>query len=196
MNNPLEQYPTFILKEHVGFLKINNTYDLIDPNSGSVFAKAEEENSVLFKLLSLINPGLFPTSLVVRDVNSQSPFLTMKKGFSFFRSRLDIYNANQEYIGYLQSKVFTIAGAFRIFDNQDNEVASVKGDWKGFNFTVSLADGREVGKIAKQWGGIGKELLTTADTYVISINEEYQQFKTLLLAGCLAIDTVFKEESK
>jgi uncharacterized protein YxjI len=196
MNNPLEQYPTFILKEHVGFLKINNTYDLIDPETGNIFAKAEEENSTLFKILSLVNPGIFPTSLVVRDSATQTPFMTMKKGFSFLRSRLDIYNADQLYIGYLQSKVLTIGGAFRIFDNHDNEVAEVKGDWKGFNFTVRLSDGQEVGKIAKQWGGIGKELLTTADTYVISINEELQQFKTLLLAGCLAIDTVFKEESK
>jgi hypothetical protein len=51
--------------------------------------------------------------------------------------------------------------------------------------------------VTKKWAGIGRELLTSADNYVVSISEEMQQkavAKILLLAAALAIDIVYKEK--
>ena len=53
-----------------------------------------------------------------------------------------------------------------------------------------------MGTITKQWAGIGKEFFTSADTYIISINEKLaasSEAKTLLLAAGIALDTIYKE---
>ena len=87
-----------------------------------------------------------------------------------------------------------LCGAFRVFDSSGNQVALVKGDWKGWNFRFLDENNNELGKITKKWAGIGKELFTSADNYIISMNETPSAGKAiLLLAAGLAVDTVYKE---
>ena len=53
----------------------------------------------------------------------------------------------------------------------------------------------EIGNITKKWAGIGKELFTSADNYIIALNHEPAPEKAiLLLAAGLAVDTVYKEK--
>jgi hypothetical protein len=84
-----------------------------------------------------------------------------------------------------------------VFDAQQQPVAEVKGDWKGWNFRFLAPDGSELGKVTKKWAGLGKELLTSADNYIIALAEGRQLPRNaamLLLAAGLAIDTVYKEK--
>lgn len=98
-------------------------------------------------------------------------------------------------IGWFKSKLFSIGGAFYVFDVLGNEVAFVKGDWKGWNFKFLDKMGQEIGTITKKWTGIGKELFTSADNYIIAFNQEPTQDKSiLLLAAGLAVDIVYKEK--
>jgi uncharacterized protein YxjI len=56
--------------------------------------------------------------------------------------------------------------------------------------------GEELGRVTKKWAGLGKELFTNADTYVITLSDSAAgrpEIAQLLLAAGLAIDTVFKE---
>ena len=94
-----------------------------------------------------------------------------------------------------RSKLFSLGGGFLIFGRDNVQVADVKGDWKGWNFKF-LAGTEEIGVVTKKWAGLGKELFTTADTYVVSLSENAQgktSLCALLLAAGLAIDIVFKE---
>ena len=82
----------------------------------------------------------------------------------------------------------------RVFDATGSEVALVKGDWKGWSFRFLDKSGGEIGSITKQWAGIGKELFTSADNYMIALNQDPAPAKAiLLLAAGLAVDTVYKE---
>lgn len=52
----------------------------------------------------------------------------------------------------------------------------------------------EIGTITKKWAGIGKELFTSADNYIISLSQESDPvLAALLLAAGLAVDTIYKE---
>ena len=68
----------------------------------------------------------------------------------------------------------------------------MKGDWKGWNFKFLDSAGQEMGVVTKKWAGLGKELFTSADNYIIEIKEGTAN-NALLLAAAIAIDTVFKE---
>jgi uncharacterized protein YxjI len=73
-------------------------------------------------------------------------------------------------------------------------VAEVKGDWKGWNFKFLDTSGHELGSVTKKWAGIGKELFTSADNYMIALGEASQAGSApLLLAAGIAIDVVYKE---
>jgi len=100
-------------------------------------------------------------------------------------------------LGYFKSKLFSFGGGFWVFDNADQKVAEVKGDWTGWNFKFLSTGGAELGTVTKKWAGFGKELFTSADNYMISLSDRAEGSSAaslLLLAAGLAIDVVFKEK--
>ena len=54
----------------------------------------------------------------------------------------------------------------------------------------------EIGRVTKQWSGIGKEAFTDADTFHIQMDTSKinQDFALLMLASALAIDLDFFEK--
>ena len=93
--------------------------------------------------------------------------------------------------------VFSLGGGFHVLDALGNPIAEVKGDWKGWNFRFIAVDGSELGRVTKKWAGVGKELFTSADNYMIALDRSHPllpDVKSLLLAAGLAIDIVFKEK--
>jgi uncharacterized protein YxjI len=187
----------FFIREHIGFMKLSDTYDILDPESQTKIGEAREEVSALVKILRLlINKSLMPTRVGVyegADEASRKLVFSIRRGVALFRAKVEVTDAAGTNLGYLQSKALSLGGAFRVYSADGKEIALVKGDWKGWNFRLLSGD-TELGVITKKWAGLGKELFTSADNYMISINGAPDPtVNTLLLASGLAIDTVMKE---
>jgi len=189
---------TFLVKERVAVLKLTDAYDIFDPESSQQIGLAKDEPTPLLKYLRLVvKKGLLPTVVNVYEREGSPPVLTLRKGPGVFRIRVEVTSGGQS-LGHFRSKAFSLGGGFYVFDPTGDQVAEVKGDWKGWNFRFLDRMGQELGLVTKKWAGIGKELFTTADTYVIAIDERAaanRQTASLLLAAGLAIDVVFKEKS-
>jgi len=189
---------TYFIREHLGLLKLSDAYDILDPETQQQIGVAKEEISGLMKALRLVvNKQMLPTTINAYEANGPEEIgalqFSIKRGFTLMRSKVKVLNGQGEELGYFQSKLFSLGGAFRVFTPDDREVALVKGDWKGFNFRF-LRGEEEIGTVTKQWGGVGKELFTTADNYVVSLNgAQDPAMNTLLLAAGLAVDCVYKE---
>ena len=190
---------TYVIREHVGFLKLSDCYDILEPETQQQIGIAKEKPGDLIHVLRFfLEKQHLPTKVFVYEganPEDESRLLfSIQRGFTFLRSRVDICDRNGQVIGWLRSKMLTMGGAFYVFDATDNEVAFVQGDWKGWNFRVMDKAENEIGTITKSWGGIGKELFTTADSYVIALNREPAPDKAiLLLAAGLAVDIIYKE---
>ena len=188
---------TFLVKERVGFLKLVDTYDILDPASGSTLGTASENVSGFLKALRLVvSKRLLPTAIEVRSGAAPTPVLTIKRS-GFFRPTVRVLDGQGELVGTFKSKLFTIGGGFFLLDAGGQQIGEVKGDWKGWNFRFLSAAGAELGTVTKKWAGIGKELFTSADNYVIALNESAKLApgtSALLLAAGLAIDTIYKEK--
>ncbi len=72
----------------------------------------------------------------------------------------------------------------------------MKGNLVGWNFQFVAVDGKELGVVTRKWGGIGKELFTSADNYVVHLAAGVDPIGMgpLLLAAALCIDMVLKEQ--
>lgn len=187
----------YFIREHVGMFKLTDTYDILDPETQQQIGVAKEEISGLMHVLRfLINKQFLPTTVnVYEGANAETAMrlFSIKRGFTFLRSRVDVVDAQGEVVGWFKSKFLSLGGAFRVFDKNDREVARVKGDWKGWNFKFLMGE-QEIGCVTKKWSGLGKELFTSADNYIISLNGDPNPAKAvLLLAAGLAIDTIYKE---
>ena len=192
----LLQRQTYFIKERVGFAKLTDTYDLLDPATQQPIGIAKEEPPGWAKWLRLlVNKQMMPTTVNVYETEGQPPVFSIHRPMSLWRTKVKVSGPGGVPLGYFKSKIFSLGGGFYVFDNQDQQVAEVKGDWKGWNFKFLAKDGREIGTVTKKWAGIGKELFTSADNYIIALNEgnDSPAASALLLAAGLAIDIVFKE---
>ena len=188
----------FMVKERVGFMKLVDTYDIFDLTSSAQLGIAKETVGPMIKVLRLlINKRLLPTSFEVRAGDGGPALLTIKRGVGFLRTPVQVLDQTGRQIGTFQSKVFSLGGGFDVFDASGKKLAEIKGDWKGWNFAVRGPSGEEIGTVTKKWAGIGKELFTTADNYVIALNDgapRNPEWTAILLAAGLAVDAVYKEK--
>jgi uncharacterized protein YxjI len=187
----------FFIKERVAILKLTDTYDILDPASGQTIGIAKEEPPVWAKWLRLVvKKHLMPTAINIYENEGQPPVVSIRRGFTIIRSKLRVVASDGRSLGYFKSKLISIGGGFLVFDHADQQVAEVKGDWKGWNFRFLNKGGREIGTVTKKWGGLGKELFTSADNYIIALTDlsgASADASALLLAAGLSIDIVYKE---
>jgi len=187
----------FFVKERVSMLKLTDTYDILDPDTKQSIGVAKDEPPTWAKLLRLIvKKPLLPTVVQVYEVEGSPAVITLKKYPGFLHTTVVVTHPTLGEIGRFKSKLFSLGGGFHILNKSGEKVADVKGNWKGWNFKMVDARGQELGVVTKKWAGIGKELFTTADNYMISLNDQVAEQPNqapLLLAAGLAIDIVYKE---
>jgi len=191
----------FLVKEQVKFLQQHQTYDIFDGDTQKQIGIAEETIGTVKKLLRwFISKTWMSSTIEVRGVPDNALVFTIHRGAYFIRSRVEVHTAEGEMIGYFKSKVFSWSGGFWVYDKNDQQFAEVKGNFIGFNYRVLTPDGKiELGNVSKNWGGMLKEIFTSADTYMIDVADDLKSnpiSKMLVLAACLATDMIFKSESK
>ena len=75
-------------------------------------------------------------------------------------------------------------------------MAEIHGPYFRPNTFMVYKQGEEIGRVTKQWSGIGREAFTDADTFRVEMETSKidQDFSLLMLASALAIDLDFFEK--
>lgn len=188
---------TWFVKERVALMKLADTYDILDPETQQPIGIAMEEPGTFIKVLRLlVSKQLLPTRVNIYESEGAPPVVAIHKPMTLLRAKVTVTDRNGTSLGYFKSKLFSLGGGFWIHDMGDRQVAEVKGDWKGWNFKFLDTSGQELGSVTKKWAGIGKELFTSADNYMIALGPASQASAApLLLAAGIAIDVVYKERN-
>ena len=192
---------TYVVRERTHFLRSKHTFDILDAETGEELGVADERIHPLVSALRwFVSKQLMPTAVEVREKPDDSLVFTVRRGAYLFRSKVEVLDSQAAPVGHFRSKVLTVGGGFHIYDKDGRHFAEVKGNLLGFNYRFLTPDRAvELGTVAKKWGGLAKELFTSADTYVVHVNPELAGqplAKMLVLAAALAIDMIYKAESR
>lgn len=186
----------FFIKEHVGMFKAANNYDIHDPSNQDMIMTCREEKLGFFtKLLRFTDYKRMTPFNVEIKTNSGEKVLTVKRGVSFFVSTVEVLDENDVLVGKFKQKFFSLGGKFDVTDANENTLCTLKGKWTSWDFKF-IKDRVELAHVSKKWAGIGKELFTTADNYMLGIDEKVPHdspVRILILAAVVCIDMVLKE---
>jgi uncharacterized protein YxjI len=186
----------FLVKEHTGIFKAANNFDIFDPHSGQKIMECREPNLGFFTKLFRFTDYKRMTPFQVEIKTSQGqPVLTVQRGVSLFLSRVEVRDETGNVVGYFKQKLFSIGGKFDVLDAQENPICTLRGKWTSWDFRFVQGD-KELAQVSKKWAGLGKELFTTADNYMLSIDASVpgnSSVRILILAAVLCIDMVLKE---
>jgi uncharacterized protein YxjI len=186
----------FLVKEHVGLFKAANNFDLHDPATGQVVLHCREEKLGIFtKILRFTDYKRYtPFDIAVRTPAGEL-VVQVTRGIAIFRSRVEVRDGRGTLLGTFKQRLLSIGGAFDVLDASGNVVCTLKGKWTGWDFRF-LSGTTELAHVSKQWAGLGKELFTSADNYVLSIAPSVPTggpARPLILAAVMCIDMVLKE---
>ena len=198
MNKHLQKN-IFLFKEHLGMFKASNNYDIYDPKNKEIILYCRENN---------LNPVYKIVRMFLADFKPMTPFeidiigldgkriIKVKKGLSLILSKIEVFDENDKLIGLFKQKLFPNLGHnFEMFDEKENLVSKLKGNLIGWNFEF-LKDENTIATVTKKWSGIGKEMFTSADNYILEIKDAVDKadpLRLLIFAAVICIDMVFKE---
>ena len=186
----------FLIKEKVGMFKAANSYDVFNPENGSLMMSCTEPHLGFFTKIFRFTDykRMTPFHVVVSDTQGKK-IVSVKRGITIFKSDVEVFDENERLIGVFKQKVFSFGGKFEIHDANDKHLCTLKGKWTGWDFKFIQQD-KEIASVSKKWAGIGKEFFTSADNYVLNINASVapdDKIRQLILAAVMCIDMVFKE---
>ena len=194
--HPALQRNMYFVKEHVGVFKAANNYDVLDPQTGQVVLLCREDDLGFFTKLLRFTDYKRMTPF---DVRIKSPdgvtLVRVTRGVSFFMSHVKVLDEHDRVVGGFKQKFFSIGGRFTVLDAQDQPVCTLQGNWTGWDFKF-VAGTTVLAQVSKKWAGLGKELFTSADNYMLTIADSVRPDdprRRLLLAAVMSIDMVLKE---
>ena len=187
----------FFVKEHVKVFKAANSFDILDPDTKQVVLQCREENLGFFTKMFRFTEykRMTPFNMEVRTPEGKL-ILSVRRGVSFFLSQVEVLDDSGKMIGKFKQKLFSIGGKFEVLDENERSLCMLKGKWTSWDFKFVSHDGKEFALVSKKWSGLGKELFTSADNYILQISTEVppnHPLRMLLLAAVMCIDLVLKE---
>ena len=186
----------FFVKEQVGMFKAANNFDIFHPETNQKIMECREPNLGLFTKVFRFTDykRMTPFQVEVRTPEGQK-VLTVKRGFSLFLSKVEVLDENDKLVGAFKQKLFSIGGKFDVLDAQGTTLCTLQGKWTSWDFRF-VQGSKELANVSKKWAGLGKELFTSADNYMLTINDTVpadNAARILILAAVLCIDMVLKE---
>ncbi|MEO6173887.1 MAG: phospholipid scramblase-related protein [Flavobacterium circumlabens] len=194
--NPILNQNLFLVKEHVGMFKAANNYDVYDPETNQIIMNCRENNLGFFtKVFRFTDYKRMTPFDVEITTASGEKLITVRRGVAVFRSTVEVLDEKDRLIGTFKQKFFSFGGKFEILDKNERPCATLQGKWTGWDFKFSH-ENRQLAQVSKKWAGMGKELFTSADNYVLQIEENVpadSPLRQLILGAVMCIDMVLKE---
>ncbi|WP_431242736.1 phospholipid scramblase-related protein [Flavobacterium sp. P21] len=195
MNSILSQN-LFLVKEHIGMFKASNNYDIYNPESNQIIMNCREKNLSFFtKMLRFTDfKRATPFNIEISTASGEK-LITVRRGIAIFRSTVEVLDEKDRLVGTFKQKFFSIGGRFEILDKNEKPVATLQGKWTGWDFKFSH-ENNQLAQVSKKWAGIGKEFFTSADNYVLQIENTVvaeSPLRQLILGAVMCIDMVLKE---
>jgi len=186
----------YLVTEDTGLMRAGNSYKVVNSKGEKLGILHEEIPGFLKKMLKF-TPLKTLLSFRIRFFDDENNIiLDLQRPFTFFLSNINIISADGKRLGYFKQKFKLWSGKFDVFDDSNKFIASIKGDWRDWNFKIIDDKKNKIGEINKKWSGLVKEILTTDDTYLIKVNDDLPvDEKILIVSSAIIIDMVLKEYS-
>ena len=195
--HPVLNLNLFFIKEHVRLFKAANSFDIYNPETNQIVLQCLEENLGFFTKMFRFTKykRMTPFDIDIKTPSGEK-ILSVRRGVSWFLSRVDVMDGNGMLIGKFRQKFFSIGGKFEVWDASGRLLCMLKGSWTSWEFKFVSADNNEFARVTKKWSGLGKELFTSADNYMLQINPSVpanNPLRQLIMAAVMCIDLVLKE---
>jgi uncharacterized protein YxjI len=177
-------------------LKAPNRYALLTEDGALAGMAAEYPGSFLLRWwLKARRP--FEMGIYASE-ERRYPAIRLRRPWTWFLSRLEVLDADGRPLGVVRERLSLLRRRFDLEAPDGRVLARIVGPfWRPWTFVLRAATGeRELGRIEKRWSGVVSEVLTDADTFLVTLPEGDPDLRRLALAAAILVDFRFFEKAQ
>jgi uncharacterized protein YxjI len=170
-----------------------NRYMVVGDNDEPLFFVGEVGEGVGAFLMRMFLKAKRPFTLELKSPEGAT-LLRLKRPWHWWLSHMDVEDGEGRPLGSIQQRFAFFERLYDVVGASGEVLATLRGPvFKPWTFLLEQS-GREVGKIQKQWSGLGKELFTSADNFGVTFADVGDaRIRTLVVAATFLIDFVHFE---
>lgn len=193
----LLEHDLLVISQRAKLIELTNEYRIRDEDGNDVGTIRQEGQSRARKALRLLTSvdQFLPVELTVYDADGR-PVVTLKRPAKLLKSRLEVSDAEGRPVGRIVQRNVIGKVRFGLEDAAGAPLGEIRAEnWRAWDFAVLDRTETEVARITKKWAGLGRELFTTADNYVLELGPAVTgALRRLVLAAAAGIDTALKQD--
>jgi uncharacterized protein YxjI len=175
-------------------IETRNRYMVVGDDDQPLFFVGEVGEGVGAFLMRMFLKAKRPFTLELKSPDG-AILLRLRRPWHWWLSQMEVEDGMGRHLGSIQQRFAFFERRYEVIGESGQVLAALRGPFfKPWTFLVE-ENGREVGKIQKQWSGLGKELFTTADNFGVTFGDiQDPQLRTLVVAATFLIDFVHFEQ--
>jgi len=183
----------FEITEIFGF-ESRNKYRISDESGREVAFAAEQQKGFLGAVLRQFFGHWRSFTIHFYDP-SRREFMIADHPFRWFFQRLEVRDVNNRALGIIERRFAIFSKRFDVMNMQEHLLLEVSSPfWRIWTFPFRRR-GKELAKISKKWSGIGSEMFTDRDNFLVEYPDPALSAdeRALVLAAAVYIDMMFFE---
>ncbi|HEX9713467.1 MAG TPA: phospholipid scramblase-related protein [Actinomycetota bacterium] len=188
-----------VFSQKAKLIELTNEYAIRDEQGQQVGTMRQEGQTKLKKIARLVSSlDQFMTHKVAAYEPDGRKVLELTRPAKFVKSKVRVADGEGAPVGTIvQRNVF---GKIRFtFEGSNGEqLGGINAqNWRAWNFSIIDPTDREVGRITKKWGGVAKEMFTTADNYALELEPGVTgALRLMALASAVGVDLALKQDAR
>jgi uncharacterized protein YxjI len=193
----LLEHDNVIVRQKAKVIELTNQYELQDTDGnkiGAVNQVGQSKAKKALRLLSNLDQYLSHT-LEVQDL-SGAAVLTLKRPAKLMKSKIEVSDASGTLVGTIVQRNIVGKKRFGLEAPDGTSLGELQGEsWVSWDFVIKDEAENVVGRVNKKFAGLLREGFTTADTYIVQLEQGLAgPLRSLAFAAAVAIDTALKQD--
>lgn len=192
----LLEHNRMVVNQKAKLIEITNEYKIRDEQGNDIGVIRQEGQSKVRKALRLLTQldDFFPVNLAVYDA-SGAKVVHMHRPAKVFKSRIEVTDPGGAAVGRIVQQNMFGKVRFSLEGSGGMPLGELRAEnWRAWDFHIANMAGTEVARITKKWSGLGKEIFTTADNYMVELSPGLTgALRVLAVAAAAGVDTALKQ---
>lgn len=188
----------FVVNQKAKLIELTNEYRIFDEDGNEIGTIRQEGQSAVKKLARFVSSlDQFMTHTYGVYEADGTKVLELTRPRKLLKSKVEVKDGQGLPVGWIVQENVVGKKRFALQGPAGEPLGAINAqNLVSWDFQILDAAGTPVGSVNKKWAGLGKEMFTSADNYVVEIATEVSgPLRQMAVASAASLDTALKQDA-
>jgi len=188
----------FVVNQKAKLIELSNEYRIFDVDGNQIGTIRQEGQTAVKKLARFVSSlDQFMTHHYAVYEADGTKVLELTRPRKIMKSRIEVKDGQGMPVGWIVQENVVGKKRFALQGPAGEPLGAINAEnWRAWDFQILDPQGEQVGSVNKKWAGLGKEMFTSADNYVVEIDGSVTgPLRQMAVASAASLDTALKQDA-